>query len=441
MLNQVPQTSSSTTTNSSQIPNPKKSNGFVSLLLFVCVGIFLFGAGYRIGGQNSFGANKKMASSDASAVINSPNQSEKNKLNQNSKNVDFGLFWEAWDLFEDNYIDSNKTKKEDLFYGAVKGLVSSANDPYTFFLTPKENKSSKDSLGGRFEGIGAQLGTKNNQIVIISPIKDSPASRAGLRAGDIIKAVDGKSTKGEAITNVVNLIRGPKDTKVTLTIERKGKEQDVEIVRSEIKVQSMEIEYKDKIAHLKLQQFGTSARKEWQTLASEISNKYKSGQITGLILDMRGNPGGLLDACVYIASDFLPYGKLIVKQEGVEESIDYTVQRTPALPDIPLVVLIDEGSASASEILAGAIRDYKRAKIVGQKSFGKGSVQGTYDLSDGSGMHITVAKWILPNGEWINGKGINPDIEVVNPDVDTKNTVDTKDHDLQLQKAEELLKK
>lgn len=443
MLNRVQQNSSSINQHEPSMKT-KKTNPFVSALFTVAVVFFVFSFGYRLGEYRSLketpfdkfipAANQEFSKSSA------PSSSNKNVLENNDKDVDFGIFWEAWDIFDKNFIDRAKLDSNKMFYNAVKGMVSSSEDPYTFFLTPEENKDSKDSLNGTFEGIGAQLGTKDNRIVVISPIKNSPAIKAGVKAGDIIVAVDGNSIKGKTITQVVTIIRGPSGTKVKLTIERNSKEQIIEITRGEIKVESIETVYKDKIAHVKLQQFGTSVREEWQKTALDLAEKYRKNEIKGMILDMRGNPGGLLNACVYIASDFLPLGSLVVKQEGLKESIEYNVTRAPLLPKIPVVVLIDKGSASASEILAGALRDYKRATLVGEKSFGKGSVQGTYDLSDGSGMHVTVAKWILPKGDWIMGKGIEPDVKVENPEADIENTVDNEKNDKQLQKAEELLK-
>lgn len=443
MLNRVQQNLSSTNQNEIYMKT-RKNNPFVSLLLTVAVVFFVFSFGYRLGEFRSLKQTpfeKIIPSSNQTPTKDSTaTSSEKSSLENNDKNVDFGIFWEAWDIFDKNFVDRTKLDKNKMFYNAVKGMVSSGEDPYTFFLTPEENKDSKDSLNGTFEGIGAQLGTKDNKIVVIAPIKNSPAIKAGVKAGDIITSVDGKSIKGKTITQVVTIIRGPSGTKVKLTIERNSKEMDIEITRGEIKVESIETTYKNGIAHVRLQQFGTTIRDEWQKTALDLAEKYRKKEIKGMILDLRGNPGGLLDACVYIASDFLPNGSLVVKQEGLQENIEYKVTRAPLLPEIPVVVLIDKGSASASEILAGALRDYKRAKLVGEKSFGKGSVQGTYDLSDGSGMHVTVAKWILPKGDWIMGKGIEPDVKVENPEADIQNTVDNEKNDKQLQKAEELLK-
>ena len=428
--------------------NNTKRQSILSYIMYGALCAFLLIAGYRAGEyrtlnqirERGIGRVIENSSQNSSGSIQ-PSNEQKQILNANDKNVDFGIFWEAWDIFEKRFVDRAKLDTKKMFYSAVKGLISSAEDPYTFFLTPTENKQSKDSLGGKFEGIGAQLGTKDGRITVIAPIRNSPAIRAGVKAGDIIIAVDGISTKEKALAEVVSKIRGQADTDVKLTLERNGKEFTLTIRRAEIVVESIEITYKDGLAHLKLAQFGTTVKEEWDKVIPEIAQKYKDGTVKGLILDMRGNPGGLLDACVYMTNDFLPMGKLVVKQVGIEDTIEYTVTRQPRLGDISVVVLIDKGSASASEILAGALRDHKRAKLVGEKSFGKGSVQGTFDLSDGSGMHVTVAKWILPSGEWINGKGIEPNIVVQNPDLDQKNTVEAEQNDKQLAKAIELLKK
>ena len=425
-----------------------KRQKIISYVMYGALCAFLLIAGYRAGEYRALSSIRErnigkviQNNTKDSFTSTQPSNEQKQILKDNERDVDFGIFWEAWDIFEKRFVDRAKLDTNKMFYNAVKGLIASAEDPYTFFLTPTENKQSKDSLGGKFEGIGAQLGTKDGRIIVIAPIRNSPAIRAGIKAGDVIIAVDDIPTKGKTLTEVVTKIRGQSGTKVKLTLERNGKEFTVTIQRAQIQVDSIEVTYQDALAHLKLSQFGTNVKEEWDKTIPELAQKYERGEIRGLILDMRGNPGGLLDACVYMAGDFLPMGKLVVKQVGIEDTIEYTVTHLPRLNEIPIVVLIDKGSASASEILAGALRDHKRATLVGEKSFGKGSVQGTFDLSDGSGMHVTVAKWILPNGEWINGKGISPNIVVENPDVDVNNTVNAEKNDKQLEKAIELLNK
>ncbi len=423
-----------------------KRTQILTYIFYGACGAFLLIAGFRFGEYRTIntyrdrGIGRVITTKDAtSAASTKPSIDQRKTLDNNDHDIDFGIFWEAWDIFEKRFVDRAKLDTTKMFYNAVKGLVSTGEDPYTFFLTPEENTQSKDSLGGKFEGIGAQLGTKDGRIVVIAPIKNSPAIRAGVKAGDIILEVNGVETKGKTLTEVVTKIRGEAGTVVKLTLGRDDKEIPVSITRAQIQVDSIEVTYDKGIAHLKLSQFGTQVRDEWDKTIPELARKYKAGEIHGLILDLRGNPGGLLDACVYMAGDFLPMGKLVVKQVGIEDTIEYTVTHLPRLQSIPMVVLIDKGSASASEILAGALRDHGRAKLVGEKSFGKGSVQGTFDLSNGSGMHVTVAKWLLPKGEWINGKGIEPEIKIENPELDQANTLDAKANDKQLEKAFQLL--
>lgn len=403
-------------------------------LLIISIAIFLFGTGFKLG---EFNAN------------NSQGYASFKIYNANTKNLDFSLFWEAWDKVETKFVEKDKLKPEKMFYGAIKGMVASLEDPHTYFLTPEENKQSKDDLEGKFEGIGAQLGLKDNRIVIIAPLKQSPAEKAGARAGDYITHVDGESIKGWTLLQAVKKIRGPKGTKVVLGLERKGKEVKVEIIRNEIIINSVELEYEtrkdcknncDQVAHLKLIQFGENTNNEWDKAINKIVEKWKNKEIKGLVLDLRDNPGGYLQSSVYLASEFLPQGKLVVKQESTNSDIkDYNVTRNGKLLNIPLVVLINKGSASASEILAGALRDNKGTKLIGEQSFGKGSVQEAFDLKKGAGIHVTVSKWILPNGDWINKKGIKPDIIIEN-EIEEGNTI-TKETDKQLEKAiEEVLK-
>ncbi len=394
---------------------------FVNVIFFLAFSIFLFGGGYKFGQYH--------------ALSSFQNTSSVNKVSINN----FDLFWEVWGQLEKKYVDKKKVDAQKMYYGAIKGMVASLEDPYTFFLTPDENKQTKDDLQGKFEGIGAQLGLKDNRITVIAPLKQSPAEKAGIRAGDFINQVDGNKTNGWTLPQAVSKIRGPKGTKVKLTLERNGKEFSVVITRDQIIVASVELSFEKNVALLKLNQFGENTNAEWDKAVSQIKTKWDSKEIKGMVLDLRDNPGGFLESSVYLASEFLPQGNLVVKQEStVNPSRDYLVDREGNLLDIPLVVLINKGSASASEILAGSLRDHKKAKLVGEKSFGKGSVQEAIDLNQGAGLHVTVAKWVLPNGDWINSKGIEPDIAVENK-IPEGNTL-TNDTDAQLQKAFELLK-
>lgn len=408
-------------------------------LLILSLAIFLFGSGFKIGEYKAL-KNSKRGVSYSVANTTVP-------TNLKANNLDFSLFWQVWDKIEQKFIDKNKVNPQKMFYGAIKGLVSSLEDPYTFFLTPEENKDSKADLEGKFEGIGAQLGLKNGRIVVIAPLKNSPAVKAGVRAGDFITKINGESTKKLTLTQAVSKIRGEKGTTVQLTLSRNNKEFDVTIERDQIIVESIEFSQTtkkgcksncDQIAILKINQFGENTNAEWDSVANRVKGLWDEKKIKGLVLDLRDNPGGFLESSVYLASDFLPRGSLIVKQESsVSENREYRADRNGKLEDIPIVIIINKGSASAAEIFAGALRDHKRAHLVGEKSFGKGSVQEALDLKQGAGLHVTIAKWILLNGEWINGKGIEPQTKVENK-VDEKNTI-TRDNDLQLETAVEKL--
>ena len=381
-----------------------------NILLVLGISVFLFGAGYQMG---KYSTPLEPATYSANKTQGIKNQ-----------NIDFQQFWDTWQKLEEKYVDKSKLDRQKMMYGAIKGMVAAVDDPYTFFLTPDENRQSKDDLGGKFEGIGAQLGLKEKKIVVIAPLKNSPSERAGVRPGDVVIEVDGKSTAGWTLPQAVSKIRGPKGTTVKLTVDRKGKKQTFSIMRDEIKVESVELNTEQlsscssncvKVAHLKLNQFGDNTNSEWDLAVEKVRDQYNRGEIKGMVLDLRDNPGGYLDSAVYTASEFLKKNAVVVKQESTsEQSRTYTVYRDGKLLDIPLVVIINKGSASASEILSGALRDNKRAVLVGEKSFGKGSVQEALDLGEGAGLHVTVAKWILPKGEWINGKGIEPQIKIDN---------------------------
>jgi carboxyl-terminal processing protease len=399
-----------------------------NLFLFLSFAIFLFATGYRLGEYQERGKFSRRLNLTPSIDTQTVNQTPK---------VDFSLFWDVWDELEKKYIDKKKIESKTMLYGAIKGMVASLNDPYTFFLTPDENQKTKDDLQGKFEGIGAQLGLKDNRVIVIAPLKNSPAEKAGLLAGDFINKVDGQPTTNMTLNEAVAKIRGKKGTRVKLTIERDKKQKEIEIIRDQIDVPSIELSFeRENIAYLKLNQFGDNTYDEWDKAVNDIVKK----KVKGLILDLRDNPGGYLEGAVYIASEFLPQGALIVKQESTTyQSKNYRSTRNGLLKEIPVVVLINKGSASASEILAGALRDHKIATLIGEKSFGKGSVQEALDLKEGAGLHLTVAKWILPNGDWINGRGIEPQIKVENQ-IKEGNTLN-KDNDQQLEKAIEILLK
>lgn len=414
--------------------NTKK---LTNILLYASIAIFLFGAGYKVSEWN---LKRNSRQQYTYTVFNANNPDFfKNKV---SKNIDFNLYWDTWEKVEQRYIDEAKVDQQKMFYGSIKGMVASIGDPYTFFLTPEENKQSKDDLGGKFEGIGAQLGLKDNRVVIIAPLKNSPAEKAGVKAGDYIIKVDGEETKDWTLAQTVSKIRGEKGTSVTLTLANSNGQKDVKITRDQIKVDSVELTYESsngkQIAHLKVNQFGETTNSEWDQAVDSIAQKWNNKEIAGLVLDVRGNPGGYLESAVYLASEFIEEGKTVVKQETSDgDDRIYKVTRQGKLIGIPMYVLIDGGSASASEILSGALRDHGKATLIGQKSFGKGSVQEALDLEGGAGLHVTIAKWILPNGDWINGKGIEPKIKVENTVLEGYTI--TKETDKQLNEALRLI--
>lgn len=360
-----------------------------------------------------------------------------------SKEVDFSLFWNVWGRLEQTYIDQSKLVPQEMVYGAISGMVSSLGDPYTVFLPPQEQQEAKEELEGTFEGIGAQLGMKDKHIIIVAPLSEMPAEKAGVKAGDWVVKVNDEETYGWTVPEAVNKIRGERGTVVVLTLLHEGEEKtvDIPITRGTILVRSVEWEktYWQKenedyqkedncttcpaIAHLKLSRFGDKTNSEWNQAVEEIKKEYDQGKIKGVVLDMRNNPGGYLQGAVFIASEFLKHGLVVVTQEYYDGSQEtYSVVRQGTLLDIPLLVLINKGSASASEIVAGALKDHQRALLLGEKSFGKGSIQEAQELPGGAGIHITTARWLLPKGEWINNTGVTPDIEVSPVEEETVDT-------------------
>lgn len=336
-----------------------------------------------------------------------------------NKDVNFDLFWQVWDMLEASYFDKSKIVYSEMIYGAIKGMVSSLGDPYTAFLTPGENKVVKEDLQGNFEGIGIEIGYRGNQLAVISPLPGSPAEKAGIKAGDFIigikdenKNID-KSTSGITLPQAVQDIRGPAGSKVTLAILREGREDAllVDVVRERINIPSVVLEYvgDDKeIAHVKLYKFGGETSAEWDKAVYEIQ---KNKNIKAIILDVRNNGGGYLQAAVYIASDFLENGDtIVIEEDATGQTKEFKNEKIPRLERYPVFVLINNGSASASEILAGALKDQFGATLVGQKTFGKGTIQEPISIEDGSGLHITIARWLTPNKFWVNETGLNPDV-------------------------------
>lgn len=328
-----------------------------------------------------------------------------------SNKVDMQLFWDVWSLLASKYVEPQTLDYKEMIYGSIRGMVFSLNDPYTTFMTPKENKDFQSDMEGALEGIGAELTLRHGLITVVSPLKNSPAKRAGIQPEDIILGIDGVNTEEYTFEQAVMKIRGPKGAKVVLTIARKGHPEpmDIPIVREAINISSVEWEMKDEIAIIELNQFGAKTKVEFSRAISELLGKRPSG----IILDLRYNGGGYLEGAIDIASEFIEKGKVVsVKKRKAEEDEVIYVNGKARVASIPLVVLINKGSASASEIVAGAVRDHDRGIIIGETSFGKGTVQEVENLIDGSSLRITVAKWYTPNNVNITEVGIEPDIEV-----------------------------
>ncbi len=372
-------------------------------------------------------------------------------------NLDFSNFWAVWQSLENNYYDKSKLDPVKMLNGAISGMVESVGDPYTIYLPPVSNNDFKQGLAGQFQGIGAELGLKDKKIIIISPLSGSPAQNAGIKAGDTILKVDGASTEGWTLSQTVSKIRGPKGTVVTLSILPKDSKapQDIKITRDVIVVKSIDGSIKkiadveninltsvlkthenNEVIYLKLSQFGDHTNKDWLSLVNSLNLKVTNNpNFKGIILDLRNNPGGYLTDAVFISAEFLKEGTPIVMQEtATGERSTLKASRRGLFIGTPIVILINKGSSSASEIVSGALRDNAKVKLVGETSFGKGTIQQSEDLGSGAGLHVTIAKWLTPNGTWVNGKGLTPDISV---------PLDPKDpsRDSQLEKAiEELVK-
>lgn len=348
--------------------------------------------------------------------------------------VDVKLFSEVWNIIHTDYLDKSQVNDKDLFYGALTGMVNSLGDPHSMFFDPKLTKEFSQELDGSFYGIGAEIGRKNGWLVIVAPLADTPADKAGLKAGDKIIEIDGKDTSDLSVDGAVSLIRGDKGKAVVLTVFSKNDEapRKVSIVRDKIDIPSVVYTLEDNIALVKLTNFNDDTDERFAKAAQQIIRDNPKG----IILDMRNNPGGYLTTAVTIASHWLEPGQVVVREtfSDKRKDNDYKAENVTSLSQFKTVVLVNEGSASASEILAGALQDYGLAKVVGMTSFGKGSVQELVPLSDNSSVKITVARWLTPNGRTIEGQGIVPD-EEVDLTLDDYNN----DRDPQLDKAKEMI--
>lgn len=380
-----------------------------------------------------------------------------------TSNVDIGTFWKVWNLLDEEFVTTKHrdpstsddereklasstdvaaddlTTAEKRMYGAIKGMVDAEGDPYTTFFPPADAKSFETEIKGSFEGVGMEIGKKDNILTVIATLPGSPSEKAGLKMGDKILKIDTKSTADMTVDAAVQTIRGKKGTQVHLTVYREGADKPLEftVTRDTIQLPSIDKKYdvKTGIYTIKVYSFSENISQ----LFKQAIQEFKLSGSKKLVLDLRGNPGGYLDAAVDISSWFIPQGKVIVSQDyGVKRDTEYLRSLGYELLDknIKVVVLVDGGSASASEIVAGALQDYKLATLVGQKTFGKGSVQEYIKVTPSTGLKITIARWLTPNGRSISIAGLVPDVEVKNTDEDIKKGIDA-----QYQKAVEILSK
>jgi carboxyl-terminal processing protease len=420
---------------------------FFILAIFLTVVVFL--AGKDIGQNHS----KKTGANDQQNVeLGTVNGKNKKLPDWVKGDIDFDQFWAVWNKIQTEFVDKPVPEKK-LFYGALMGMMASLGDPYSIFMEPQQSQEFQQELKGSFEGIGAEIAVKNNQLTVVSPLVDSPAEKAGLKAGDKILYIDGADTAGMNVNEAVDKIRGPKGTPVTLTIWRgqETKERKITITRGIIKIVSaswkaeekevtkmvekdgkqVEEKVNEKIAVIKLSNFN----EDTNTRLIKVINEILTSDTKGIVLDLRGNPGGYIDQAIGIASHWLPAGQTVVSEKFADGKITQHLASGQAeLKGYKTVVLVNGGSASASEILAGAFQDHKIATIVGEQSFGKGSVQNLEDYPDGSAVKLTVARWLTPNGTTIDKQGITPDVKVELTEEDFN-----KGKDPQMEKAMELL--
>lgn len=390
----------------------------VAVLLF---GAVLFYVGFRFGASKyAYQSSYSIPENGTSTILNG----------------DFSLFWDAVKLVKDRFYDPSQIKDQDILYGAIKGAVGSLNDPYSVFFTPSESEKFSEDLTGSFGGIGAEIGTKNNQVVIIAPLKNTPAEKAGLRAGDaILKIDDTLVTSDMTAEDAVQLIRGDVGTTVKLLIMRNEWKEPKTITLTRAIINVPTIDFKmlpGNIAYVQLYNFDANAGAEFYNVGLQML----TSNTKGLILDLRDNPGGFLDVAQNIAGWFLKRGSTVVIEKfrgNGEQSL--LAQGNEALLRMPTVLLVNGGSASASEILSGALRDDRGIKLVGEQTFGKGSVQEIENLPDGSSMKISIAEWLTPDGTTINKIGLKPDYVVPLTDQNIQNKQDP-----QLDKAIEVLK-
>ena len=397
-------------------PLPKLNLSRVRILLgLTLVAILMFVFGYYLGNQG-YGASIE---GGGNVIIS-------REIPPGYQDVDFAQFWQVWDALESEYFDKDKIDSRQMVYGAISGMVSALGDPYTVFLPPSDNKIFQEDLNGNFEGVGIQIGFRGSSLAVIAPLPDTPAEVAGIKAGDYITGIidEGKdlerNTIGITLPEAVQAIRGPSGSTVTLVLSRDGVDEAirVDVVRKSIDVPSVILDYVEgedgnTVAHIQVLKFGAETLDEWNKAVRDVLKSNASG----VVLDLRNNPGGFLQGAVDLASEFTENGTVIVIEEMANgEKANFESDRIPKLAGYDVVLLVNQGSASASEILAGALSEVMGYKLIGETTFGKGTIQQPKQLENGSGLHITTSRWLTPLGNWINDTGLEPDVTVEDDD-------------------------
>ena len=346
--------------------------------------------------------------------------------------ANFGVFWQAWDKIKEKHLHSGALSAQEMIYGAIKGLAESANDQHTTFFSPEDAAKFTENIDGRFGGIGAELEEINNQIIVVTPLKGTPAEKAGLRPRDTIIKAGGIELKDKTVQDAIRIIRGEPGTQIKLIISREGETgtKDIQITREMITLPTVEWEWKDdNVAYVRLISFNQNTPFAFYNVIRNIITENPRA----MILDLRNNPGGYLEVAVGLSGWFIDRGEVVVKERYADgEDRVFRSRGNAALKNLPTIILVNRGTASAAEIMAGAIRDINGTRLIGERTFGKGTVQSLEELKDGSMLKITVANWVTPNGHIIEGSGLVPDINIKRAENDPE--------DAQLNKAMELLR-